>query len=93
MANNNSIRNNICFGASLCWFRRNYVTCFSREDYDTLIRTVLDMDSTYCFRINLMRGTFQNLICNLFIWASTPQGNGYWSRMDDEWNRYIETIS
>lgn len=87
------ITHQIAFGANLCWFRRNYVTCFSREDYETLIRTVLDKNSTNCFRKNLMCGTFQNMISSLFMWDRTPQGIGYWVRIDDEWNRYLASVS
>jgi hypothetical protein len=84
----------VSFGISLYKFRQKYVRCFSREDYEILIRTVLsDTDSILCFRASLMCGSFQNLIGSLFVWSDTPQGGDYWCSIDCEWNRYIESIS
>ena len=78
------------FGVGLHRFRKNYVRCFSREHYDTLIRTVLSSkDSTNVFRSSLMRGSLHNLIGCLFIWSRTPQGNDYWHRIYYEWYRYL----
>lgn len=84
----------VSFGISLYRFRQKYVKCFSREDYETLIRTVLsNTDSIMCFRAALMHGSFHSLIGSLFIWADTPQGHDYWYRIDCKWDWYLDAVS